>query len=107
MYWRIVQPGPHVTDGAPTRWRPWGIKFSVPGTDHRRLAKSPRWRMDFRHGWLRLIQRMPDDGMTTAEYAIGTVAAAALASVLYTVVTGESIVSGLTSLIHHALAVTF
>jgi hypothetical protein len=45
--------------------------------------------------------------MTTAEYAIGTVAAAALAAILYTVVTGESIVSGLTNLIQRALTVAF
>ena len=34
-----------------------------------------------------------DDGMSTAEYAIGTIAAAAFGAVLYTVVTGDSIVS--------------
>ena len=32
-----------------------------------------------------------DDGMSTAEYAIGTIAAAAFGAVLYTVVTGDSI----------------
>ncbi|MDV6011361.1 DUF4244 domain-containing protein [Haloechinothrix sp. LS1_15] len=45
-----------------------------------------------------------DDGMTTAEYAIGTVAAAAFAAVLYSVVTGDSVVGGLTSLIERALS---
>ncbi|MEU6128643.1 DUF4244 domain-containing protein [Saccharopolyspora sp. NPDC047091] len=44
-----------------------------------------------------------DGGMSTAEYAIGTIAAAALAGVLYTVVTGGSVVDGLTSLIERAL----
>jgi len=47
-----------------------------------------------------------DTGMSTAEYAIGTIAAAALAAVLYTVVTGSSVVSALTGLIERALSVT-
>ncbi len=48
-----------------------------------------------------------DDGMSTVEYAIGTIAAAAFAAVLYSVVTGESVVSGLTSLVQRALSVSF
>ena len=40
-----------------------------------------------------------DSGMSTAEYAIGTIAAAAFAAVLYAVVTGNSVVSGLGSLV--------
>lgn len=48
-----------------------------------------------------------DDGMSTAEYAIGTIAAAALAAVLYTVVTGNSVVTALTGLIQRALSVNF
>jgi hypothetical protein len=48
-----------------------------------------------------------DEGMSTAEYAIGTIAAAAFAAVLYAVVTGDSVVSGLTSLVQRALSVNF
>lgn len=48
-----------------------------------------------------------DGGMSTAEYAIGTVAAAALAAVLYTIVTGDSVTSALTSIIEQALSVDF
>ena len=44
-----------------------------------------------------------DDGMSTVEYAIGTVAAAAFAAVLYAVVTGDSIVGALTTLVQRAL----
>ena len=44
-----------------------------------------------------------DDGMSTAEYAIGTIAAAAFGAVLYTVVTGDSIVSALTRIVERAL----
>ena len=45
-----------------------------------------------------------DDGMSTAEYAIGTIAAAAFGAVLYTVVTGDSVVSALTGLVQRALS---
>jgi len=42
-------------------------------------------------------------GMSTVEYAIGTIAAAAFGAILYTVVTGDSIVNALTNLITKAL----
>ena len=48
-----------------------------------------------------------DAGMSTAEYAIGTIAAAAFAAVLYTVVTGDGIVGALDALVQRALAVEF
>jgi hypothetical protein len=44
-----------------------------------------------------------DDGMSTVEYAIGTIAAAAFGAILYTVITGDSIVSALTNIINRAL----
>ncbi|MGC4933435.1 DUF4244 domain-containing protein [Gordonia sp. DT30] len=44
-----------------------------------------------------------DEGMSTAEYAIGTIAAAAFGAILYTVVTGNDIVSALTGIINKAL----
>lgn len=53
--------------------------------------------------WARLRQT-PEAGMSTAEYAVGTVAACAFAAVLYRVVSGESIVTGLTDLVESALA---
>lgn len=45
-----------------------------------------------------------ESGMSTVEYAIGTIAAAAFAAVLYAVVTGDSIVSALTNIIARALS---
>lgn len=48
-----------------------------------------------------------DDGMSTAEYAIGTIAAAAFAAVLYAVVSGDSVVSALTALVQRALTASF
>jgi hypothetical protein len=48
-----------------------------------------------------------DSGMSTAEYAVGTIAAAAFAAVLYAVVTGSSVVTGLGALVTKALSVKF
>lgn len=51
-----------------------------------------------------LLRASAEAGMSTAEYAVGTVAACAFAAVLYRVVSGESIVTGLTELVESALA---
>lgn len=54
--------------------------------------------------WTRLTLLAVDDaGMSTVEYAIGTIAAAAFGAILYTVITGDSIVSALTNIITRAL----
>lgn len=45
-----------------------------------------------------------ESGMSTVEYAIGTIAAAAFGAILYTVVTGDSIVAGLNRIIARALS---
>ena len=50
-----------------------------------------------------VLLAVADDGMSTVEYAIGTIAAAAFGAILYTVVTGDSIVSALTDIITRAL----
>ena len=50
------------------------------------------------------VREAAEAGMSTAEYAVGTVAACAFAAVLYRVVTGGSIVTGLTDLVESALA---
>ena len=47
---------------------------------------------------------MSDAGMSTVEYAVGTVAAAAFAAVLYQIVTGDSVLAGLTDLINRAMS---
>lgn len=44
-----------------------------------------------------------ESGMSTVEYAIGTIAAAAFGAILYSVVTGDSIVGALTNIISRAL----
>lgn len=48
-----------------------------------------------------------DEGMSTAEYAIGSIAAAAFAALLYTVITGDSVINALTDIIARALSVNF
>lgn len=58
----------------------------------------------FRALQLRLLVLATDEsGMSTVEYAIGTIAAAAFGAILYTVVTGDSIVSALNRVIGRAL----
>ena len=58
----------------------------------------------FRQLKVRLTRLVADEsGMSTVEYAIGTIAAAAFGAILYTVVTGDSIVSALTNIITRAL----
>ncbi|MEV3932701.1 DUF4244 domain-containing protein [Streptomyces sp. NPDC053728] len=48
-----------------------------------------------------------DRGMTTSEYAVGTIAACAFAAVLYKVVTSGAVVSALQALIKDALDAKF
>ena len=49
------------------------------------------------------VRARAEAGMSTAEYAVGTVAACAFAAILYRVVTGGSIVDALGRLIDSAL----
>ncbi|MFF3246340.1 DUF4244 domain-containing protein [Streptomyces sp. NPDC002870] len=60
-------------------------------------------------GWLRgLSRRMrKDSGMTTSEYAMGTIAACAFAAVLYKVVTSGAVSGALESVIGKALNAQF
>ena len=48
-----------------------------------------------------------DNGMTTAEYAVGTVAACGFAGILYKVVTSPEVTQLLHDLVERALNVTF
>jgi hypothetical protein len=59
--------------------------------------------------WSRRLRRLAvdDEGMSTAEYAIGTIAAAAFAAILYAVVSGDGIVTALTGIVQRALTATF
>ncbi len=66
-------------------------------------AGTPQPQRGLAARWAR-VRASGDAGMSTAEYAVGTVAACAFAAVLYRVVTGGSIVTGLTDLVESALA---
>lgn len=55
-------------------------------------------------GRLRKLEN--DEGMSTIEYAFGSLAAAALAGVLYMVVNGNGVVSGIEGVITDALSNT-
>ncbi|MFE7464886.1 DUF4244 domain-containing protein [Streptomyces sp. NPDC057499] len=59
--------------------------------------------------WVRGMARRArsDDGMTTSEYAVGTIAACAFAAVLYKVVTSQPVMAALQSLLKEALDAKF
>ncbi len=56
---------------------------------------------------VRLARSRADSGMTTSEYAVGTIAACAFAAVLYKVVTSAAVMSQLQSLLKGALDAKF
>jgi hypothetical protein len=60
-------------------------------------------------GWRQALSRRMrrDEGMTTSEYAMGTIAACAFAAVLYKVVTSEAVSGALQSVIGKALNAQF
>ena len=80
--------GPPASVGPDTGRRPGGRR-SLP----QQLAR--RWAQ---------VQDGDEAGMSTAEYAVGTVAACAFAAVLYQVVTGGSVVGALGDLVQSALS---
>ncbi|PRH78931.1 DUF4244 domain-containing protein [Streptomyces solincola] len=62
------------------------------------------------HRRLRLFLRQrlrQDQGMTTSEYAMGTIAACGFAAVLYKIVNSDVVSSGLQSVIGRALDASF
>ncbi len=60
-------------------------------------------------GWWRARRTAArrDEGMTTSEYAVGTIAAAAFAAVLYKIVTSGAVSGALESVIGKALDAPF
>ena len=59
-----------------------------------------RWTAHLRHRFDKLAS---DLGMTTAEYAVGTIAAVAFAAVLYKIVQSDAVSSALSSIVTSAL----
>ncbi|OEU96785.1 DUF4244 domain-containing protein [Streptomyces nanshensis] len=68
----------------------------------RPLTRAFRRRLRAAGGQLR-----SDAGMSTAEYAVGTIAACGFAAVLYKVVTSSAVSSGMQHLIERALHAQF
>ncbi|GGX49666.1 hypothetical protein GCM10010298_11270 [Streptomyces microflavus] len=56
---------------------------------------------------MRRLGRSADRGMTTSEYAVGTIAACAFAAVLYKVVNSGPVMSAMQSMIEGALDAKF
>ncbi|HEX6934978.1 MAG TPA: DUF4244 domain-containing protein [Actinomycetes bacterium] len=52
-------------------------------------------------------RRLGDEGMTTAEYAVGTVAACGFGGILYKLLTSDSVVKMLKDIIERALSIGF
>jgi len=73
---------------------------SVCAAPPRKLARRVRCRLVASY-----LQR--DGGMSTAEYAIGTIAACAFAALLYKVITSAQIMNLLTGVVSRALQVPF
>ncbi len=66
-------------------------------TEHRLRRSGRRHLLAVRHGLVR------DTGMSTAEYAVGTIAACGFAAVLYKVLTSGAVSAELQQLIERAL----
>ncbi|WP_199239293.1 DUF4244 domain-containing protein [Streptomyces sp. ICBB 8177] len=60
-----------------------------------------------RRRWDAMRGEAAQAGMSTAEYAVGTLAACAFAAVLYKVVTSAAVASALSGMIKKALDVAF
>ena len=91
----------HGPDRGPRRQEATVPNKSATAPDHPAATRAARLRAGLH---LRLVALQQEAGMSTAEYAVGTVAACAFAAVLYRVVTGDSVVGGLTDLVDRALA---
>jgi hypothetical protein len=53
------------------------------------------------------LPRRADEGMTTAEYAVGTVAACGFGGILYKLLTSDTVRSMLKDIIERALSIGF
>lgn len=74
----------------------------VRGLCRRALDRTLRYRTGLKGLW-----RRADEGMSTAEYAVGTIAAVAFAGVLFKVVSSPAVRAALTALVARALKAPF
>lgn len=73
----------------------------------RRSSWWPDWSATWFARWPGRQGRSADRGMTTSEYAVGTIAACAFAAVLYKVVNSGPVLSAMQSLVEGALDAKF
>ncbi|AXI78822.1 DUF4244 domain-containing protein [Peterkaempfera bronchialis] len=92
----LAQPPVFGLCGPRLRWLPDRLRLPV---RLRPLALLLRRRLTAGRG--------RDAGMTTAEYAVGTVAACGFAAVLYKVVTSDTVSGAITKLVQRALDAGF
>ncbi|MFD3941273.1 DUF4244 domain-containing protein [Streptomyces sp. NPDC058579] len=71
------------------------------------MTKKRRMGAWWRDRWVRRAAARGDAGMTTSEYAMGTIAAAGFATILYKIVTSGSVSGALESVIGKALDAPF
>lgn len=90
--------GTTVTSGTATT-----ATTATPGARRRRNRRSAPWLARR----LRRCRGAADAGMSTAEYAVGTIAACGFAAVLYKIVTSGPVRTALTGVIEKALHVPF
>ncbi|TDD10350.1 DUF4244 domain-containing protein [Nonomuraea deserti] len=76
---------------------------SSTSTGERAVGGGSRWRSS---RWLHYATANRERGMSTAEYAVGTIAACAFAALLFKVVSSPEVQEMLTSLIDRALKTT-
>lgn len=83
--------------------------FLTPGRSDPDDPRRPAPEADGRlmRAWRRLTGHPDDRGMSTAEYAVGTLAAVAFAGVLYAVVSSSATRSLITSVVQRALTTSF
>lgn len=98
-----TQIGEPIGTDSSRRAKSWADRLYVIVRDSRHaLAAALLWLVDRLLGPIRA--RSGEAGMTTAEYAVGTIAACGFAAILYQVVTGDSIIAALGELISRALS---
>jgi hypothetical protein len=93
---RCPQGGVASTDRAHTAVLGWPSQLAGHMTLIKRIAQRAK-----------TIRTAVDAGMTTAEYAVGTVAACAFAALLYKVITSTQVLDLLTGVVSRALHVPF
>lgn len=90
--------------GARGTGRAWAARGASPGVDDQGGTEHLDAPVG---GRARALRPVGDQGMTTAEYAVGTVAACGFAGVLFKLLTSDSVVRMLKDIVERALTIAF